>query len=284
MPLEVSGDGAPSFIKQLANKDEMKCDASEECEESQSGVVHNMDQNDGGRALSTATNGKELAVSASSSVGGSNRKLLQGVGGDRRRSGGGSSSSRRRTPTCRQSCSSCNCRCVSYGTTQYSFYCGVCYSVLTELTFYRTKADSDAHTNAMRSNIQQSFTRDRNAWLGYTSQYRAGSNHDCYFDPDSPSDVVWQKGYTAWKWVLTALPIASLFLLFFTVTAKMFGGLAAMAIWSGFLLPFVFFLPLACDTHIKEGGRIACFALGCLCLAGPGAFSTMCVNPNPTAL
>ena len=88
-----------------------------------------------------------------------NRQLLQGAGGG----GSHSSSSRRRSKSCstvrefgspmlvrslttdilysmhacHQVCSSCNCRCVSYGTYSYRFSCGVCYTIHVNVEYSR---------------------------------------------------------------------------------------------------------------------------------------------------
>ena len=44
----------------------------------------------------------------------------------------------------------------------------------------------------------------------YTTEYRVGSNHECFYNPYNLAQFVWEKGYTFWKWLLTAIPMASI--------------------------------------------------------------------------
>jgi hypothetical protein len=44
-------------------------------------------------------------------------------------------------------------------------------------------------------------------------QYPRNSTLQCWYDPDDFNALAFQRGYTAWKWVLTAFPMLSLLLL-----------------------------------------------------------------------
>lgn len=49
-------------------------------------------------------------------------------------------------------------------------------------------------------------------------QYPSNTTLQCWYDPDDFNSLAFQRGYTAWKWVLTAFPMVALLLLLCTCT------------------------------------------------------------------
>jgi hypothetical protein len=108
--------------------------------------------------------------------------------------------------------------------------------------------------------------------------FALGTKHQCFYNPDNTSEVIFDRGYTWWKWFLTAFPTLFLFMMFCAGTAAFLAqgefvprsqqicGLppkaAAIqwALWVGFLLPICFFLPLwSADLPADGKDILVCF-------------------------
>eukprot|EP00128_Syssomonas_multiformis_P009347 Colp12_sorted_trinity150504_noHs@649 len=162
--------------------------------------------------------------------------------------------------SCSTSCSSytCNCFCCSSVSERYcSVVCPTCYAVTLYLQFL---VNNSTRINTM---YVDDTGEDFAGAQRFYSRYEVNSTTPCFYNPDNPSDVVLDKSYTAWKWVLFSFPAFFLLVSLIILTqVTTHNAIITTSIWAGLLLPLAFFLPLYTSADIPdEAGRSALFVL-----------------------
>jgi len=91
---------------------------------------------------------------------------------------------------------------------------------------------------------------------------------------------VFKRGYTWWKWLLTSIPTAVLFVLLNVGTFMLlkslfdqvkFAAAIHLVIWGVIIFPLVVLLPLGIatsDFEVSPGGKIACLVIMGICILG----------------
>jgi len=142
-------------------------------------------------------------------------------------------------------------------------------------------AEQDAGVSHNAQLPDKDCGRDKSCADMYAAENAVGTNHRCYYDPEDLSKVLCDISYTAWKWVLTAFPMASILGLLcccsyallseqgYTHNPQAARGKQVM-LWFGLLLPLGFFVPLAATPQIEDGGRVACMSIGAVMAATGG--------------
>lgn len=152
--------------------------------------------------------------------------------------------------------------------------CNKCYSTIYYYVYADTSGDIHGPLVWYTDFGVNKVAADANAIV-----YGVGTQHLCYYDPDNYDNVVYTKGYTWWKWFLTAWPTAFIFCL---LTA----GLAAClensgegkSYWAGpiccgFVIPFLVFLPIALAGNVGEAAKKALLVTVCVLATYSGAVS-----------
>ena len=170
---------------------------------------------------------------------------------------------------------------MSFGTDEAYLSCGVCFTAHVQVAYARTKDEQDA-SYFQHASVSKSCGRDGPNCYNYLNTYRVGSSrHECYYDPSNTAEVVWQKGYTWWYWVLTSIPMGSLLVIFMGMSYESLDSVTQwdgraypmqIMLWGMFLFPVIFFLPLATCVYIDYYGRLACIVLGSIMAASIGVY------------
>ncbi|KAJ7657272.1 hypothetical protein DFH06DRAFT_1197842 [Mycena polygramma] len=104
---------------------------------------------------------------------------------------------------CTQSCTSysCNCYCCSSSNDLYcTLSCPICYNVDVQLSY--SSRDGQLHPNV---SYTQDFKKDVNSADNFLNQHLANSTSFCYYNPKDENQVLFNVGFTKWKWAVTAI-------------------------------------------------------------------------------
>jgi hypothetical protein len=196
--------------------------------------------------------------------------------------------------SCSQSCHtySCNCYCCSSVANQRcDMICPRCYTVTVVVGYDLSKGDAGSGGNSSAYNssvvipaqsnfdehavVTKTFKSDLDGAKAFQNSFQTNTTHQCWYDPTDYNSVVFQRGYSWWKWFLFSFP--SMFLLLFLcagtyamIESCLLRDLDSdrwkinavqIALWMGCLFPFLFFLPLEQLAPISSPGRIALVVL-----------------------
>lgn len=100
----------------------------------------------------------------------------------------------------------CNCYCCDKISNQKcQIYCSTCYLTILFVTY-------STDIGITNSTITRDFGTNLNDAQIYISQYAVNNEVRCYYNPDNYQDVILDKSYSTWKWILVAFPIFFFFI------------------------------------------------------------------------